>query len=451
MKKRIVCLVMALLLVGTLTGCALFQTTVEDMDEADAAPYYSMGEGFLTALFAGDYAACSALCSEDLRNQMSESDLQSAWENMRLTYGDPVSVAGQKPYWINGEGTVVYQVACAHGGCSIQLTYDADNNVAGLWFGLPEEDFPYEVAVPEGVTEIEITLGEGTDTPLKALVTLPADAEGPVPGVVLVHGSGANDRNEAIGGCYPFADLAHGLAQRGIASIRYDKRTYTYGNSYTEEEVNAMTAREEVLDDAQLAIEALAAQPGVDAERIVVVGHSLGGMLAPRIAQESGGKVAGIVSLAGTARGYLDVVYDQNMDVAQDDSQRNTIKREYRKAENVLELDADDTVFGIPAPYLQDLYSHPVEESLAALSIPILVLQGENDFQMHTEDFRSWEEALAGYAGPWEAEMLENLNHLFVDDSALANRGSLAEYLEEGHVDPGVLDRIAAWIGESVA
>ena len=64
---------------------------------------------------------------------------------------------------------------------------------------------------------------------------------------------------------------------------------------------------------------------------------------------------------------------------------------------------------------------------------------------------RSWEEALAGYAGPWEAEMLENLNHLFVDDSALANRGSLAEYLEEGHVDPGVLDRIAAWIGESVA
>ena len=257
MKKRIVCLVLALLLLGTLTGCALFQTTVEDMDEADAAPYYSMGEGFLTALFAGDYAACSALCSEDLRNQMSESDLQSAWENMRLTYGDPVSVAGQKPYWINGEGTVVYQVACAHGGCSIQLTYDADNNVAGLWFGLPEEDFPYEVAVPEGVTEIEITLGEGTDTPLKALVTLPADAEGPVPGVVLVHGSGANDRNEAIGGCYPFADLAHGLAQRGIASIRYDKRTYTYGNSYTEEEVNAMTAREEVLDDAQLAIEAL--------------------------------------------------------------------------------------------------------------------------------------------------------------------------------------------------
>ena len=243
MKKRIVCLVLALLLLGTLTGCALFQTTVEDMDEADAAPYYSMGEGFLTALFAGDYAACSALCSEDLRNQMSESDLQSAWENMRLTYGDPVSVAGQKPYWINGEGTVVYQVACAHGGCSIQLTYDADNNVAGLWFGLPEEDFPYEVAVPEGVTEIEITLGEGTDTPLKALVTLPADAEGPVPGVVLVHGSGANDRNEAIGGCYPFADLAHGLAQRGIASIRYDKRTYTYGNSYTEEEVNAMTAR----------------------------------------------------------------------------------------------------------------------------------------------------------------------------------------------------------------
>ena len=170
MTKRILCLLLTLLLLP-LSGCALFQTTVEDMDEADATPYYTMGEGFLTALFAEDYAGCFALFSEDLQNQLSQTELQDAWENVRLTYGDPASVASRKPYWINGEGTVVYQVACAHGGCSVQLTYDADNNVAGLWFGLAEEDFPYEVAVPEGVVEYEITLGEGTDTPLKALVT----------------------------------------------------------------------------------------------------------------------------------------------------------------------------------------------------------------------------------------------------------------------------------------
>ncbi|MGI5884631.1 MAG: alpha/beta fold hydrolase [Candidatus Spyradocola sp.] len=449
MTKRILCLLLTLLLLP-LSGCALFQTTVEDMDEADATPYYTMGEGFLTALFAEDYAGCFALFSEDLQNQLSQTELQDAWENVRLTYGDPASVASRKPYWINGEGTVVYQVACAHGGCSVQLTYDADNNVAGLWFGLAEEDFPYEVAVPEGVVEYEITLGEGTDTPLKALVTLPADAEGPVPGVVLIHGSGASDRNEAIGACYPFADIAHGLAQRGIASIRYDKRTFTYGNTYTEEEVNQMTVREEVLDDAQLAIDALAAQDGVDPARLVVVGHSLGGMLAPRIAQESGGKVAGLVSLAGTARGYLDVVYDQNLDAAESDSQRNSIKREYRKVEELDGLGADDTVFGIPAPYLQDLYAHPVEQSLADLSIPILVLQGENDFQMHTEDFRSWQEALADYAGPWEAEMLPGLNHLFVRDTDFAQRGSIREYLQHGSVDEGVLDRIAAWIDEQL-
>ncbi len=451
MTKRILCLLLSLFLLLPLSGCALFQTKVEDMDESDAAPYYSMGEGFLQSLFAGDYAACAALCSETLQGQMSRSDLQSAWENMRLSYGDPVSIESRKPYWINGEGTVVFQVACAHGGCSVQLTYDEENNVAGLWFGLPEEDFPYEVAVPEGVQEYEIVLGEGTDTPLKALVTLPENAQGPVPAVVLVHGSGASDRNEAIGGCYPFADIAHGLAKRGIAAIRYDKRTYTYGNAYTEEEVNAMTVEEEVLQDAQLAIEALDAQEGVDPERVVLVGHSLGGMLAPRIAAENADRIAGIVSLAGSARGYLDIVYDQNMDVAESDAQRNSIKREYRKVENVLSLKDDETLFGIPAPYLKDLYSHPVEDSLASLSVPILVLQGENDFQMHVEDFRSWQDALADYAGPWEAEMLPDLNHLFVDDSAYSRRGSVAEYLTEGHVDEGVLDRIASWIGENVA
>ena len=206
-----------------------------------------------------------------------------------------------------------------------------------------------------------------------------------------------------------------------------------------------MTVQEEVIDDALLAVETLAKTPGIDADAIVLVGHSLGGMLAPRIAAQSG-KVAGIVSLAGSARGYLDIVYDQNMAQTDDASQQNVIKKEYKKIDKLKNMKDSDTLFGIPVPYLKDLYAHPVEESLAQLDIPILVMQGENDFQMDTADYKSWQKALENYAGEKEFVLWPELNHLFVRDTAFKRRGTIAEYLQEGHVDQAVTDKIASWM-----
>ena len=105
-----------------------------------------------------------------------------------------------------------------------------------------------------------------------------------------------------------------------------------------------------------------------------------------------------------------------------------------------------DTLFGIPVPYLKDLYAHPVEESLAQLDVPILVMQGENDFQMDTADYKSWQKALEYYAGEKEFVLWPELNHLFVRDTAFKRRGTIAEYLQEGHVDQAVTDKIASWM-----
>lgn len=172
-----------------------------------------------------------------------------------------------------------------------------------------------------------------------------------------------------------------------MASLRYDKRTYTYASTYTEEQINAMTVQEEVIDDALLAVETLAKTPGIDADAIVLVGHSLGGMLAPRIAAQSG-KVAGIVSLQVQREDTWTLSTDQNMAQTDDASQQNVIKKEYKKIDKLKNMKDSDTLFGIPVPYLKDLYAHPVEESLAQLDIPILVMQGENDFQMDTADYK---------------------------------------------------------------
>lgn len=443
--KRLLCALMASLITLTASGCALFETEIIPIGEEEAAPYRAMAEDFIQKLFEEDYTACSSLFSEELANIKTRSQLQEEWEQVRLAYGDPVGVMVYEGYRMNGEGAIVAQVAHMHGGSRIQLVYDKNNVLASLWFDAAEEAVPYSIEAPAGVTETELTLGEGTEYPLRAVVSLPENAQN-VPCVVLVHDAGAYDLNSALGGSELFADIAHGLAQQGIAVLRYDKRTFAHGASFDEETVQAMTVQEETIDDALLAVKAAAAVDGVDAERIYLAGHGLGGMLAPRIAVQSGGAVKGIVSLAGTARGYLEVVYDQNLAMTNNADRKNAIKKEYKKVNKLEEMKDSDAVFGLPVPYLKDLYAHPVEEQLAQLNLPVLVLHGKNDFQYSLDDYKSWQLALEGYAGEAELVLFDDLNHLFADNTSLKRRGTAAEYLAQVHADAQVIEKIAQWI-----
>src|SRR5215471_14652653 len=133
--------------------------------------------------------------------------------------------------------------------------------------------------------------------------------EGPFAAVVLVHGSGPNDRDETIGPNKPFRDLAWGLASQGIVVLRYDKRTKVYPEKMREL-VSTLTVKEEVIDDALNAVSLLRGIPGVNPQRIVVLGHSLGGYLLPRIGAADRG-IAGLIMLAGMCRPFEDAILDQ--------------------------------------------------------------------------------------------------------------------------------------------
>ena len=444
MLKRILSVLMIALMLLSTSGCALFQTEVIPVSDEEAAPYRMMAEGFIAKLFEEDYVACYNLFGEDLASGWQRSDLQEQWEMVRLVYGDPIGVLAYEGYRMNGEGAIITRVAHTHGASSVQMIYDDENALVSLSFSEYAEGSAYSVAAPQGVTETELTLSADTEYPLRAILSLPENADN-VPCVVLVHDAGAYDLNSALGGNVPFADIAHGLAQQGIATVRYDKRTYAHADKLDDKLVKEMTVQQETIDDALLAIEAAAKAQGIDAEKIYVAGHGLGGMLAPRIAVQSG-KVAGIVSLAGTARGYLDVVYDQNIAMTNDAEQKNAIKKEYKKVANVEELKDSATVFGLPVPYLKDLYANPVSAQLQQLNIPVLVLQGKNDFQYTLDDYKSWQIALEGYAGDSEMVLFEKLNHMFADNTDLKRRGTTGEYLEESHVAQEVIDTIAQWV-----
>src|SRR5208337_3453654 len=142
---------------------------------------------------------------------------------------------------------------------------------------------------------------------LPGVLTLP-NIKSAVPAVVLVQGSGPHDQDETIGPSKPFKDLAYGLASQNIAVLRYMKRTSQYGADSKSH--SPFTVKDEVTDDAIAAVALLAKMPEINKKQIYVLGHSLGGMLAPRIAAEDP-QVAGIIILAGTARPIEKVVVEQ--------------------------------------------------------------------------------------------------------------------------------------------
>ena len=145
----------------------------------------------------------------------------------------------------------------------------------------------------EGFTDYPIIIGEGTDFPLAGLLSMPNNAAGTVPAVVIVAGSGPHDMDASTVGS-PYRDIAEFLAANGIAVIRYDKRTFTHGERMVQELGGSMTVWEESVEDAILAAELLRADSRIDENRVYIIGHSLGGMLAPRI-HVAGGDFAGLI------------------------------------------------------------------------------------------------------------------------------------------------------------
>lgn len=284
---------------------------------------------------------------------------------------------------------------------------------------------------------------------LPGTLSLPKNLE-KAPVVILVHGSGPNDRDETIGPNKPFRDLAWGLSEQGIAVVRYDKRTYVYGTKWMPAGKEG-TYDDETVDDALAAIEWVKKNPSLDAKRIYVVGHSLGGMLAPRIAQRA--KVLrGIVLLSGNARPLEDLILEQVTYISSltDSSEVAKMQIELIRSQvaNVKKLGTDnyDTKVGLPfnlsTTYWQFAKDYKQVKTAVKLTLPILILQGERDYQVTMEDFNAWHAGLSHHRNV-SFKSYPKLNHLYQEGKG---KSTPSEYTLAIPVAKYVVEDIANWI-----
>ena len=283
---------------------------------------------------------------------------------------------------------------------------------------------------------------------MPATITMPLGV-GPFPAVVLVHGSGPNDRDESFGPNKTFKDLALGLATRGIAVLRYDKRTKVHQAKLVN--LTAFTVKDESIDDTLLAIRLLRANPQVDPAKIFVIGHSLGGMIVPRIAAADP-RIAGMVVMAGAVRSLEQSILDQLQYLAEADGvvspeERQQIDGARQLVGVVAKLTPEDArtgkdLSGAPASYWLDLRGYDPPAAAAKLPQRVLVLQGARDYQVTVADFERWKTGLATKKNA-EFKLYPTLNHLFLPGTG---KSLPAEYSTPGHVPAEVIEDISAWI-----
>jgi len=239
---------------------------------------------------------------------------------------------------------------------------------------------------------------------LPGTLSMPA-GPGPFPAVVLVQGSGPADRDETIGQVKPFRDIARYLAARGIAVLRYDKRTLVYAKASAADPslVAGLTTRGATTDDAEAGVDLLPRTPQVDPRRLFVAGHSLGGGLAPRIVADRP-VVRGYASLEGFARQLQDILVDQIEHLAGPSpspaqaaaiAQATAWAAEVSAGDLPLDMPRTQWPFGIEPAYWNDLRGYHPAPAGAALAQPVLVMQGDNAYPVAMAEFRPWQAAPA--------------------------------------------------------
>ncbi|WP_050754259.1 alpha/beta hydrolase family protein [Desulfitobacterium hafniense] len=302
----------------------------------------------------------------------------------------------------------------------------------------------------------KIIIGRETPYPLQGILSLPDHCSARVPAVVLVHGSGPADRDESIGANKPFRDIAEGLSNKGIAVLRYDKRTKVYGKQLLKAGPSAVTVKSDTIEDAILAAKVLKNDNRIDPGQVYILGHSLGGMLAPRIDAE-GGDFAGMIICAGSPRLFSDILLSQNEDMLGQlpkllhwiaNKQIAKLKAKFTAIAGMSEEEAKQVkVFGKTyAWYFKEMDAHPAADYLARTEKPVLILQGDKDFQVTAEkDFALYQQICIGKPNV-SFKLYSGLNHLFMKSVYGRVKDFKKEYKVPQKVSAEVLADIAEWI-----
>ncbi|GAU78615.1 DUF3887 domain-containing protein [Fusibacter sp. 3D3] len=411
--------------------------------------YETTSVAFVQKLFSEEYTEILSTFTytEEMKKALTLEQLESFKTTLDTQMGAFKSVFDINTSQQSGYNVVRLNTQFDMNKLTLTFSFDEKGHIAGF----VTEAFAEKSVVQKNDFAIEkqVKFGE-PGWQLNGVITVPAFAE-PKAVVILVHGSGPNDRNETIGPNVPFEDIAVALAKNGIATFRYDKRTFTYGQKLKND--LTLTPDEEVVQDVIYASQYLRLETGLDTTHLFVLGHSLGGYLLPQIHDQIKG-VDGYIFMNANARPLEALVTEQyqyifNLDGILSETESDSLSKlntEIDKlAKTNLEAQSDDTlILGAYKNYWLYLDNYNPLEKLTQISIPMLFTQGLRDYQVGLKDLEAWK---AHVSIDQDATFLtfDSLNHLMMSGTEAS---SPEEYYLKKEVAPEFIDAVSNWIFE---
>ncbi len=403
---------------------------------------------FFDTMDKGNFEEAHGFFDESVKSGITPDELKLFWIRLGNSLGTYQSVDGAKNTIKGDYFQVILTCGFSKGSQTFTFVFNKSEKLLGFFVTPVAAEAEYISPAYADTTlysEKEISI-KFVDGQMAGVFTSPKNLTS-FPVVIMVQGSGPSDMDETVGPNKPFKDLAAGLAAKGIGSIRYVKRSMVYPSSFNK----AFTVKEEVLDDALSAITLANTLPGVNKSQIYLFGHSLGGMLAPKIATLAP-SLSGIILAAAPARKLSDLIAEQNMFIYKSSGDTTSAgKKQFIQSTNEIErsrllklgdIAPDSTILGAPAAYWIDLNNYDQVATAKRIKNRILILQGGHDFQVSVQDFNIWRTALAANKNA-SFKLYPDLNHLL---SSQKEKGTGTQYRTPANVSPDLINDISLWI-----
>jgi len=448
------------------------QVSIEDVNKAlqvqlsvgeqgeiviDQADLKSQATHLLKQIIAGQFDVVHASMSEGLQGALPVPALQMLQQQLLVMYGklDNVQQVTLTTNAVHQNVRVTY-TGPQGAPAAVDVRFDLKGKLDDFFFPpslinnyqAPSYDHPDRYKVEE------VKIGEG-NAALPGALTIP-QGNGPFPVVVLVHGSGPNDRDESIGGSKFFRDVAVGLANEGVAVLRYDKRTFEH---MFKSQSPSFTVKEETNDDAIAAVQLLSRDKRFDPKQIYVLGHSQGAMLVPRIiAQDAKHQIAGAMVFAGPSKPLEDILlwqFQQGVERAKKGGAPKEVLAQLEAQLHVWEQsmallkDPKYAVTNLPkefpagqAAWWFDLRNYRGQEVAKSQNVPLFIAQGDNDIQVEPSNLDGWKSGLTARTNV-TYKLYPKLNHVFV---SYDKPSTGQEYFLPGNTPQEVITDIAKWM-----
>jgi hypothetical protein len=366
---------------------------------------------FAKQILAGLFSPVIEHMSSELAGQTTEEQLQQSWTGETEDLTGYVGIENVVESVGNELNFVAVTLRYADNkGAKVNFTFNENNEITKLWFEtvvLPtlseseEEEMEDENAGTASYSyeEEDFTVGRAPYE-LTGVLTMP-EGTGKTPVVILLSGDDTLDMDGTIGLSEntPVRDIAYGLANRGIATLRYNMRAYQYNTEVSSE----AGIYERFLQDACYAVNQIYNESRVDKSRIYLLGHGQAADYLAAVVQKKEKRIAGAVLMAGKPVAVQEKYYS-----------------------------SEEKNISFDAGYFMNDNS----------TMPLLILQGQADFETTTEDFEQWRTVLKGRAHT-EYHSYKKLNHYFTTTSGKSDK---SDYDSAGKVSTAVIDKIAEWI-----